>query len=364
MASTTQPFQTAHAATEPPLTSGLHRLATNPSILKRYALPGPHVSVVMPIPIPGQAGDDLTKRWNATRTDLRRVGATDDALDHLDAAIEALNPCGYQVLLTANDDNAAYCWLTSAPDATMTRVGSLPALVPALAEVDRRPTLILAAVDRVGADLYAVDHTQIDECGSVDGETERIHKASGDGTDQARNQRHSEVVWDRNAELVGERLATLARQRNAARVILTGDRRAVDLITHRLAHHKELTIESVRAGGRHEPNTSQRLLAAALESARAAQVAKQETEIEELAEELGQHDQAVEGAVRTLQATADHRVKKLYIDAGSWRDHPHLDETIAAAAAQGAKVIAVNAPHLLDGIAAMLRIRYDDSPAR
>ena len=56
---------------------------------------------------------------------------------------------------------------------------------PPLAEVGRRPRVVAAAVDRAGADLFAIDHADLDTDGVVDGEHERIHKSSGDGHDQA-----------------------------------------------------------------------------------------------------------------------------------------------------------------------------------
>ena len=351
------PFQPAHAAAE---ADGITRLGDSDAITRRYRLPGPHVTVLMPIPMPGQVGDDLAKRWSATMVDLRRLGADDAALGHLDAAVEALPRSGYDVLLTANGDDAAYCWLTKPSTAPFMRVDALPSLVPAFVEMDGRPKVVAAAIDRIGADLFTVDHAHLDAAGDVEGESERIHKSSGDGSDQARNQRHSEVIWDRNAHEVARTVAETARKVHASHVVLTGDRRAVDLVAGHLDNQR-LTVTSVQAGGRHEPDTPLRLLAAAMAVATEAQARKVREDVDILTEELGQQDLAVDGEVHTLQAIADHRVAQLFVDADTWTERAHVDETIRAAVSDGGTVCAAPIPRLADGVAAMLRRPYHPS---
>lgn len=351
----TEPWRPAHAAPEIEHRDGPIRLADTPAVLHRYQRSGPHVTTVMPIPTPGRVGDDLDKRWSGTRADLGHLGATEVALSHLDRAVAALAPCGYHVLLTADESGAAYCWLTSPATPTMMRVGPRPALVPALAEVGRRPRVVAAAVDRTGADLFAIDHAALAIDVTVDGEQDRIHKSSGDGQDQARNQRHAEVVWNRNAREVADHLVALAHERRATHVLLTGDQRAVDLVRSHVTGRGNLAVQSVRAGGRHEPDTGLRLLAAAIAAADATQRAANDADLARLAEELGQDDRAVEGETRTLEAATAGRVKTLVVDNTRFDGPNHIDDAIVAAAATSASVVAAQAPHLQDGVAALLR---------
>lgn len=348
------PFRPAHEAVEP---EGLIRLADTSSVLARYRLPGPHATVVMPIAMRGRRGNDMEKRWSATRNDLRHLGAPDDVLDRLEATVAQLPPCGYQALVTANADSAAYCWLIGPLAESLMRVGELPSLFPALTEVAGRPRAIAAAVDRVGADLAVVDHAHIDAASTVDGDKEGIHKSAGDGWDQARNQRHSEVVWERNAADVAKEISRLVDAHRASVVVLSGDRRAVDLVAERLSS-PHLDVHAVQAGGRHEPDTPLRLLAASIAVAEAVQDAQRRAGLERLAEELGQQDLAIDGEVHTLQAIADHRVSTLFVDTGSWTEHGHVDETIRAAHADGADISPVAAPDVADGVAALLRRPY------
>ena len=354
-ASKTKVWRPAHAAPEIENRDGLVRLADITAVLLRYQRNGPHTTAVMPMPTPGQVGDDLTTRWNATRTDLSHLGASDAALTHLDRAVAALAPCGHNVLISADDSDAAYCWLTRPATRSFMHVGQRPTLVPALAEVGRRPGVVAAAVDRAGADLFVIDHADLHSDGVVDGKHDRIHKSAGDGNDQAKNQRHSELVWNRNARAVADTLIALAHRWHATHVLLTGDQRAVDLVRSHVTARDNLSVQSVRAGGRHEPDTGLRLLAAAIATAVAAQQAANEVDLAWLAEELGQDDRAVEGEVRTLEAVTTGRVKTLVVDSSRLDVANHVDDAIVTAAATGANVIATHAPLLQDGVAALLR---------
>jgi hypothetical protein len=299
----------------------------------------------------------MEKRWSATRVDLRQLGADEDVLRQLDVVVGELPPCGYEALITANADSAAYCWLVTPTGDSMMRVGDLPSLMPALIELDRRPRVVTAAVDRVGADLAVVDHAHFEAVRTADGSADGIHKSAGDGFDQARNQRHSEVVWDRNASKAAGEIGRLMVEHHATSVVLTGDRRAVDLVADHL-DGPNVSVYIAQAGGRHEPDTGLRLLAAAITAAHDAQVDAWRADADRLAEELGQQDLAVDGEIHTLQAIADHRVSMLFVDSGTWADRTHVDETIRAAHADGAGVCPGPAPELTDGIGALLRRAY------
>lgn len=348
------PFPPAHAAVEP---DRITRLVDTQAVLARYRTPGPHVTVIMPIAMPGRVGNNMEKRWSATRAELGHLGASEASLARLDEAIAVLPPSGYEALVTANADSSAYCWLITPTTGSLMSVGDLPALVPALSEVDRRPRVVAAAVDRVGADVSIVDHAHIESVRSVNGDKEGIHKSAGDGWDQARNQRHSEVVWERNAAAVAKEISQLVTRRAAPVVVLSGDRRAVDLVADRVSG-PNVTVYPVQAGGRHEPDTPLRLLAAGIAAAADAQTISQRADLDRLTEELGQQDRAVDGEVHTLQAIADHRASMLFVDTGSWAHRSHIDETIRAAHADGANICVAPAPALNDGVGALLRRPY------
>ena len=95
-----------------------------------------------------------------------------------------------------------------------------------------------------------------------------------------------------------------------------------------------------------------------MSAANNTQAAAQQADTDRLAEELGQQDLAVDGEVHTLQAIADHRVSTLFVDADTWADHTHIDETVRAAHADGATVCPASIPDLNDGVGALLRRAY------
>ena len=65
----------------------LNELTGVDDVVARYGRPGPHATVIMQFPPPGQAGDDRMVRWHVRRSELVDAGAADRALDHLDALI-------------------------------------------------------------------------------------------------------------------------------------------------------------------------------------------------------------------------------------------------------------------------------------
>lgn len=333
------------------------RLIDVDTVIDRYRSRGPHTTVVLPVATPGQIGDDLTIRWHATRTGLRHQGASDRSLDLLDAAVDALSPTGGHVLLTANDDDAAYTWLTTEEPA-LQRVGPAPCLIPALGEVVGATAVVVAAVDRIGADLYLVDHTEIEPHGSITGEDAEIHKAASGGWSQARRQRHSEVVWERNAAGVASELADLALESGAALIVITGDQRATELAMRHLDTVRGVTVRSVDAGGRHEPDTWRRLHRTALEIAEVERSQTFGRSLEQVREELGQQDRAVAGAIETLQAISENRVGTLFIDTNEWRHQQHADEIVKAALLKGAQIVPAPLLDIPDGIAGLLRVPY------
>ena len=181
-----------------------NELAGVTDVLARYQRSGPHATVITELPAPGQTGDDRAVRWHVRRSELIDAGASSAALGHLDALVDTLEPRGESVLLTADDNDATFCWLIDHAVDHLAHVGPCPALLAALAELSDRTPVIVGVVDHLGADLFELDHLDLTEIGSVKGDQVQTHRHTGG--DQAGYQRRSEAVYERNADTIARQI--------------------------------------------------------------------------------------------------------------------------------------------------------------
>ena len=332
-------------------------LTTMSSIRTRYDLPGPHATVILDVPNPGTVGDDLGVRWNSTQADLSRLGVSQATVQQMDELVRSTHRRGRPLLMTGNDTSAAFCWLSFEIEASMSW-GTLPALIPAIHQARLVPSPVIGAViDRVGADLYWAGAHEIMLLTQIDGEDEQVHKAASGGWSQARSQRHSEVIWDRNASLFVD-INDSIEQFGAGAVALTGDERAVQLVEARLDDQGAGAVVRCMAGGRHEPGTPERLRTAIDDYRSERNRRETSTALESLREELGQRDQGLAGSIEVLEAIKDKRVKTLFVDLVTGRRTPHVETSVRAAIGQGADVVIGTDFEVRDGIAAILRAAY------
>ena len=219
------------------------------------------------------------------------------------------------------------------------------------------------AVDRIGADIYSVDSLDITSVATIDGEDEQIHKSASGGESggwsQKRHQRHSEVLWERNAALVAAEIQSQVADLGADAIMLTGDDRAVRLVESDLIHERVDAIARHQAGGRHEPGTVERLLRASLDERRDRAAAAVAADLAKLREELGQHDLAIDGSIHVLEAIAENRVGTLFVDIVEGRRDEHVDAIVRTALDHGAQVVVGDDFGVRDGIAALLRVPYE-----
>jgi hypothetical protein len=335
------------------------RLETITDVRSRYELAGPHVTVIVRVPTPGTVGDNFDLRWKATKADLHHLGASQNAVEQMDALVVSTERRGHPLLLTANDDSATACWLGFDIEPSMT-VGSLPALVPAIRQVTTAscPT-VAASVDRIGADVYSVDAFDIGLVATVDGEDEQIHKATSGGWSQKNHQRHSEVLWERNAALVAAEIESQVTRLGADAILLTGDDRAARLVHSDLSQDSVDAVARRQAGGRHEPETVERLRQAVLDERRERTAALIAAELASLREELAQQDRAIDGSIHVLEAIAENRVGTLFVDIVEGRRDTHVDAIVRSALNHGAHMVVGPDLAVRDGLAALLRIPYE-----
>ncbi len=279
-----------------------NELAAVADVIERFQRPGPHATVVMQFPPPGQVGDDRMVRWHVRRSELVDAGASDASLAHLDVLVDGLDPRGETVLLSADDDDAAFCWLIDHTVGHLAHVGPCPALLAALDELIDRSPIIVAVVDHLGAELFELDHLDLTEIGSVEGDHIQTHRHKGG--DQSGYQRRAEGVYERNADTIARQITEHAVHANAHLVVLTGDDREAAIVTDHLDTHR-FTVVSVQAGARHDPHLAERLRGAAIEQSLTHRQARRAAAVAQLREELGRHALGIEG--RDADRDSDRR---------------------------------------------------------
>lgn len=337
--------------------TGVRSLDTLDEIGARYRSPGPHTTLVMATPIVGSVGDDITKRWHATRTELQHLGASAASIAHLDRALASVTVRAPHLLATANDDSVAITWITLAAT-PFSVVGPVPALFWATRESLATRPVIAAVIDRIGADLYEIGRTGMGQIETVDGEHDFIHKAASGGWSQARQQRHSETVWSRNADRVAAAIAQSCDARDSTIVLMTGDERAVGLTQTCMATRPDLRLSTCRAGARGDPDVAARLRDAATSTQRAETDHLAAPLVDRLTEELGQRDRGVEGSVAVLEASTENRVRVLLLDEHTSSTDPRVDATLKSALDHRAQIVIAPLPEVRDGVGALLRIPY------
>ncbi len=327
-----------------------NELAAADEIVARYQRSGPHATVIMEFPAPGQLGDDRMVRWHVRRSELVDAGASNTSLAHLDALVGSLDPRGETVLLTADDADAAFCWLTDRTVDHLACVGPCPALLAALDELSDRSPVIVAVVDHLGADLFELDHLDLAEIGSVKGDHIQTHRHTGG--DQAGYQRRANAVYERNADTVARQITEHAVAAGAHLVVLTGDDREAAAITDHLDTHR-FTVVSVQAGARHDPHLAERLRRAAIGQSLTDRHARRGAATAHLREELGRHALGVEGRNATATAIAEGRVATLFVDRSAAPDD--ADTLARDTLLHGGTVVVADDLGVADAVAGILR---------
>lgn len=328
----------------------VHELTSIDDVVDRYQRPGPHATVIMYVPRPGEVGEALGVRWHARRTELAHAGAGDAALGHLDHAIETIDQRGAMLVLSANDDGAALCWLLDHRLAPMTAVADRPRLLAAIDELHGRAPVTVAVVDHLGADVYEVDHVEIIARESVKGDHVQTHRHTGG--DQAGYQRRAESVYHRNADSIASAVGACAEAARSRLIVLTGDDREVaDVIDH--LDTNRFSVSSVQAGARHDNGILDRLAAAANDALLAHRHRERTNDVEDLRRSIGQHGLGIEGMSSTTDAIAEGRVATLLLDRRALPDD--ADQLAADALLFGGRVVLADDLGVADGVGAVLR---------
>jgi hypothetical protein len=212
-----------------------------------FQLSGPFASVLVRTPSSvSDAAHQLEIRWKNARRDLEAGGASEPLLaefDSLAARVEHGNSTGGVAAILSKGADPYIEFLSADPQRNEARLGVVPTLTPIIASRQAALPLVVAFVDRTGADLAAVTAGAIDDYVIVEGETTYIHRGQQGGWSQRRYQQRAENRWESNANESADALAALAHRVRARLVCVSGDVRAVGFLTDHLpADLKPITV--------------------------------------------------------------------------------------------------------------------------
>jgi hypothetical protein len=259
-----------------------------------------------------QAADRVAVRWKNLRGAMLSAGMPEAAVAAIDPLVGGSYTAGKTLAVIAAADGSHYS--ANLPDPppreTILRVGALPDVVPLLAADQAAVPHVAVLTDRTGADMAARVADDVAPTERVEGRvTPHIHKAQAGGWSQPRHHRRAETLWETNAGEVAEVLARLVDQVRPRFVAVAGDVHAVQLL-HEHAPKRVRELLQVVGG---ELGSLDAVFSEADKLVRATVEADNQAVLDRFAEELGQADRAVEGAVATLAALALGQVGTLLL---------------------------------------------------
>ncbi|WP_042422805.1 baeRF2 domain-containing protein [Streptacidiphilus anmyonensis] len=221
--------------------------------------PGPWASVVIDT---SRATEDGAKqaelRLRAAVRELTRLGADRRTVDAIARQLGAESPSGSppgRAVFAADGRVVLDLPLAASPAAAMATWAALPRLAPVLPLRAEYPDVLLARIDRTGADLELSDGRRRRRVGGAQGPQApqgrgRGHRSMPADRYEWHYQHRVEDTWDRTAQLIADEVA---RQHAAAPdrvVVLTGDARERHEVRRRLPHPLGSLVVELDAGGR------------------------------------------------------------------------------------------------------------------
>jgi hypothetical protein len=273
------------------------------------------------------AAERVEQRWRTLRGDLGDRGVPEEALAHLDPAIEEAHLRSDGLVAVATVDGIAHVEHGPVPPGPLDEGWWEPA--PRLRKViewrQEAPPYVVVLADRRGADLYAFlhgpeEHADVER--EVDTDLFPLRKVGPGGWSQRRFQDRAENNWEENAENVTEAAAHLARRVHARLIVLAGDVRTVAMIKDDFPKELAGRIESV-SGERPWEGSGGTIPDEVGDLVRSLTERETNALLERFREERGQGDLASEGVGRTVAALSSGQVAVLL-----FQDDPTDDRTL------------------------------------
>ncbi|MCP2163730.1 Rv2629 family ribosome hibernation factor [Goodfellowiella coeruleoviolacea] len=200
------------------------------------------------------AEERIALEWRSLREELANQGASTAILDALQTELEEAGPDvgrAGRALIGAGDRVLLHERLPVPPPTRVARYSPAPYLLPLVRLSNQGVPHVVVVVDRVGAELLAVDRDgeTVTEA-SVSGREHPVHKVRGGGWAHRRMQQHAENVVKHNIEEVAEETDRLVRRLDAPLLVLAGEVRARSELHDALPTHCRSVAVEVEVGQR------------------------------------------------------------------------------------------------------------------
>lgn len=282
--------------------------------------PGPFTTVyVDATPIDTGADQDAAERWKGLRRSVHAADRVDAAV--LDEIGERLaTPDGrhepHGRVIVADAHGVVIDRLLSVPPTTSRiDVGPTPALLPVVRAAEESVRLLVAAVDRTGADLTRLttgERTRAPETTTVQGGHDEVHKLR-EGDLSRRSQTRAEDSWQRNAETIARALDKAVAEDAPDLVVLTGDVRTVALVKDAVTQQVRDRLTEAAGGGRGEGVREEAFKARLGEVTADFRARRRKGVLARFAEALGRGDGAVSGLADTVEVLRRGQVAELVL---------------------------------------------------
>ena len=282
-------------------------------LLRLLDSPGPFLTLHMTIDRRVEnAASRNAVRWRDRRDGLAGEGVPEAVLGEVDALVAEVHHDGESLFVVANEAGILHAAAGPEPPAhELASWSPLPSLAPLIALRQGSPPYVTVVVDRTGADVSASGPDGQWEA-EPGGATDPIRKVAAGGWYQRHIQERAENTGEHNAAEVAAVVSRLAGMVDARLIAVSGDERAVHLLTTDLPTELAPKVEVVDGsrgadgGPALDPDQLRRSLASVAASETVALLRK-------LHEELGQHDRAVAGRRDTLAALGRAQVQVLLV---------------------------------------------------
>ncbi|MGY4645972.1 baeRF2 domain-containing protein [Cellulomonas sp. URHB0016] len=282
--------------------------------------PAPFTTVYLDATRAESAGETETAdRWRALRRTLERDGASSGVLDEIGDLVATptgvRGPHGRVVVADAN--GVVVDRVLAEPPAQSTAVhGPAPALLPAVRAADETVDLLVARVDRNGADLARTSHGASPAAGAtlehVEGGHDDVHKTREGGLDR-RSQTRAEDSWQRNAEAVAAALDRKIAEHAPDIVVLTGDVRAVALVKEAVGRPTAELVVEVPGGARGEGANQESFVSRVSEVVTEFRHRRRDTVLDRFRQQLGRGEGAVTALDDVIEVLRRGQVDELVL---------------------------------------------------
>ncbi|HEY5248490.1 MAG TPA: Vms1/Ankzf1 family peptidyl-tRNA hydrolase [Dermatophilaceae bacterium] len=259
--------------------------------------------------------DERDLRSRGSVKNLLQQGASKQAAAAIAARIAAAPPTpAILAAFAATDGTMLYEQiLADAEHPDESGCQSPPPVTRLLVWEQNQPAYLLVVTDRTGADITAAGAGQPEQTWTVVGPDDEIERKHGPGGwSQPSYQHRVEDSWRHNAARVAEEVATRVSAVSAQVLVLSGDVRAVQLLSERLPNDPGLLVHHITGSRAADGSqaTRPRRVHQALREAAEAQTARL---LEALHDNMGPGGLAVEDVMDTLDALASGRVATLLV---------------------------------------------------